>query len=185
MLQKKYEDFAEKLYAEFPDIEEKTIDDIANYGLKKIYQYVKTGEDILLRERKFYTFIGNWKKESLNQWIDSKVKEHHKKRKMFSDAKEIWDGWHYIGMTEDENTEFCKIGYLPTINLYKLIKECAIRKNIKYIYKTKLGYTCPQNKILWMEKRENYSKELCELSKEGTLWLEKRKIIKEKRNYYL
>lgn len=178
MLQRKYEDFAKRLYAEFPDIEENSIDDIADYGLKRIYHYVKNGEDVFLKDSKFFTFIGESKKDSEAQWVESKLKEHSKRRKMFKETGKLWDGWHYLGLTQEENDEFIKQGALPEINMYKLIKECAIRKDVKFIYRTKLGYTIPEHEILWMEKREGYKREDCEISEEGTAWMEKRNKIK-------
>lgn len=178
MLQRNYEDFAKKLYAEFPDIEESSIDDIADYGLKRIYHYIKNGEDVFLKDSKFFAFIGESKKDSEAQWNESKLKEHSKRRKMFKETGKHWDGWHYFGLTQEENEEFSEKGVISEINLYKLIKESAIRKGIKFIYRTKLGYTIPENEILWMEKRENYKREDCEISEEGTIWLNKRNKIK-------
>jgi len=76
-----------------------------------------------------------------------------------------------------ENEEFLENSILPEVNLYKLFKESVIRKDIKFIYRTKLGYTTPEKEILWMEKRE-IKKEDCELSEEGTVWLNRRNKIK-------
>jgi len=177
MAQRKYEDFAQRLYKEFPDIEETAIDVLADYGLKRIYHYTKTGEDVFLKDAHFFTFIGASKKDSEAQWVESKVKEHSKRRKMFKEKGENWDGWHYIGLTQLENEEFLENSILPEVNLYKLFKESVIRKDIKFIYRTKLGYTTPEKEILWMEKRE-IKKEDCELSEEGTVWLNRRNKIK-------
>jgi len=179
MAQKKYEDYAQELYKLFPHIEEKSIDDIANFGLKKIYHYAKTGGDIFLRVLSFYLFIGNYKKEGENQWISSTHREHIKRRKLFKEKKIAWNRKHYFGLTEEENSEFLKNKTLPIISLYKLMKECAIRKDIRYIYQTDLGYTQIDKKVLWSEKRENFSIDDCIPSKEGTILLEKRKNNRE------
>ena len=177
MAQKKYEDFAQRLYKEFPDIEESSIDSLADYGLKRIYHYIKTGEDVFLKDAHFFTFIGESKKDSETQWVGSKLKEHSKRRKMFKEKGESWDGWHYFGLTTMENDEFLEKLQLSEVNMYKLIKECAIRRDVKFIYRTKLGYTVSDKEVLWMEK-QGIEKENCEVSEEGTTWLDKRNKIK-------
>lgn len=166
MLQKKYEDYAKRLYEKFPLIEEKTLDVIADFGLKKLYSYVRNGGDMFLKDREFYLFIGSSLPPSKEQYIKSKFKQHGKIRRLFKDSKVPWNRWHYFGLTELENKEFVENGFLPIITLYKLRKECSIRRDIKYVYKTNLEYTLPEKEIRWLEKRENIKIENCEYSEE-------------------
>lgn len=160
MLQKKYEDYLEELYKLYPDIQEDSIKNIIEFGLKKLYSYVREGNDIFLRYKKDYMFIGHTSQESSSQWKASKLREHNKIRRLFLDKKEVWDGHHYIGLTVEENEEFQEVPIKVT--LYKLCKECSIRKQIKYVYKIDLKYTIPANEIPWREDRA-VSIEECEL----------------------
>jgi hypothetical protein len=152
MLQKKYEDYLKEIYTLFPDVKENSIKHIIEFGLKKIYDYVKTGSDILMTEKSSYTFIGRATKESAEQWGRSMLREHTKLRRMFMDKKESWDGFHYFGLTEEENSDFQENPQVVT--LYKIKKECSIRKSIKHIYRINLKYALPDNKVSWREERE-------------------------------
>lgn len=160
MLQKKYEDYLNQIYELYPDIEESSIRDILEFGLKKLYNYVREGNDIFLKVLSDYVFIGNPSKESLNQWNVSKLKEHNKRRRLFLDSKEEWDGYHYFGLTALENASFQTTPI--TIQMYKIRKECTIRKDISYIYRINLKYTVIPSKIPWREGRE-VSISQCEL----------------------
>lgn len=152
MLQKKYEDYLEEMYTLFPDIKEDSIKSIIIHGLKKIYDYIKTGNDIFMLEQSAYVFIGKSTKESGEQWGRSMLREHTKLRRLFIDKKEIWDGYHYFSLTEEENEDFQKNPRVVT--LYKIQKECSIRRQIKYIYRINLKYTIPSNKVSWREDKE-------------------------------
>jgi len=152
MLQKKYEDYLDEMYSLFPHISEDSIKHIIDFGLKKIYNYVKSGNDIMFNEKTSYLFIGNSSKESGKQWGLSMLKEHTKIRRLFLDKKESWDKYHYFGLTEEENKDFKDNSRIVT--LYKLKKECSIRKGIKYVYRINLNYPLPDNKILWREDME-------------------------------
>ena len=165
MLQKKYEDYLSQMYELFPDIEEESIQSIIVYGLKKIYDLVKIGSDVLMKDQENSIFIGTSIKASLEQQIASKLKEHSKLRRLFLDKKQPWDGYHYFGLTEEENEEFKTTPKIVT--LYKITKECSIRSKVKYVYKINLRYTIPVNKIVWREDRL-VSLEEVELSKEET-----------------
>lgn len=152
MLQKKYEDYLEEMYKLFPDVEEKSIQNIIEYGLKKIHSYVKGNNEILMKDQETILFIGPTEKESVQQSINSAIKEHIKYRRLFLDQKIVWDGFHYFGLTEAENVLFKKNKL--SVDLYKLMNECSIRLGIKYIYKINLNYSIPVNKIPWRETRE-------------------------------
>ena len=173
MALKKYEDFSKELYELFPYIEERSIDNIVKHGFIKLLEYIRFGNDIVFKNNAFSLFIGKMTKAGVLQWANSKVKEHVKIRLLHKASKKIWDGYHYLGLTEEENSEFIVKGLLPMVSLYKLLKESGIRKDIKFIYKVKLGYTIPEKEILWMEKREIKIRD-CEISEEGVAWLNKR-----------
>lgn len=179
MLQKKYEDYLEKMYELFPDVEEDSIKAIIEHGLKKLYDCVKTGNDIIMKDKESDVFIG-WKTQSsVTQWIRSKMKEHTKRRRIFLDQKIPWDRWHYFGLTEKENDEFTKTGEISSIHLYKILKESIIRKDIKYVYRTDLGYSLPENIVPWREMKDNIKLVDCELSEEGKKILDFRQYKKE------
>lgn len=165
MLQKKYEDYTEDLYKKYPDIETDCIDDIVKAGLKSIYEYIKNSGDVLLKDQSSFIFIGSQTKQGLKQWLNSTNKEHTKKRVMFLQSKAIWDGWYYLGLTEEENHEFETNGFYLNVTLYRLSNECDIRKNIKYIYRTKLKHSELGDKISWLKKKEKYYLKNCELFK--------------------
>lgn len=161
MLQKKYEDYLEEMYTLFPDVEESSIKHIIEFGLKKIYNYVKAGNDILMSGKSSYTFIGRATKASSEQWGRSMLREHTKLRRLFLDKKDPWDNFHYFGLTEKENEDFQTNSRIVT--LYKIKKECSIRTDVKYIYKINLKYTISENKIPWREDR-SLSIEECEIA---------------------
>lgn len=174
MLQKKYEDYLPELYKLFPDVKEESIKAIVEHGLKKIYDVIKIGSDILMKDGSASTFIGWSTVNPKEQWLRSKMKEHSKRRRIFLDQKIPWDRWHYFGMTEEENKVFVKTGESSSVHLYKILRECIIRKGIKYIYRTDLGYTLPENVVPWRESKENIKLSDCELSEEGQKILERR-----------
>jgi hypothetical protein len=94
------------------------------------------------------------------------------------DQKCIWDGWHYFGVTEEENCTFKGTGELPLVDLYRILKECIIRKGIKYIYRIDLGYSLPEKAIPWRESKENIKFIDCEFSEEGKKILDSREYKK-------
>lgn len=170
MLQKKYEDYLKEVYKLFPDIEETSIKEIIEYGLKKMHYYIKKGNEIFLRGKSSLLFIGAGEKESAKQLVNSTIKEHTKYRRLFLDKKQPWDGFYYFGLTEEENNNF--IDNKKIVDLYKLMNECAIRTGIKYIYRIKPSEIEIQ-KMSWRETKEVIFSE-AELSKEGMKKLKKR-----------
>lgn len=170
MLQKKYEDYLEEVYKLFPDVEESSIKNVIEYGLKKVHYYIKKGNEILLRGKDSLLFIGDAERESSRQLINSTIKEHTKYRRLFLDKKQPWDGFYYFGLTEEENCKFIKDKLI--VNLYKLINECTIRTGIKYVYKIKLNISDTE-KMPWIETREIDFKEVT-LSSEGMKKLKQR-----------
>jgi len=167
MLQKKYEDYLPELYNQFPDVKEDSIKSIIEHGLKKLYDTVKTGNDVRMSDRVSNVFIGWFVKDIKVHWKQSKMKEHTKRRRLFLDEKTVWDRWHYFGLTEEENNIFQETEEFPSVYMYKILRECIIRKDIKYIYKTNLGYTLPQHEVPWGEPKESVKLTDCELSEEG------------------
>jgi len=178
MLQKKYEDYLPTLYELFPDIKEDSIQNIIEHGLKKVYSLIKEGNDVKMQDKKASAFIGWSQSSSDEQWKQSKLKEHRKRRRIFLDQKIPWDRWHYFGVIEEENRIFEETGELPLVHLYKILKECIIRKSIKYIYRIDLGYDSPENVVPWRECKENIKLIDCELSEEGKKVLDAREYKK-------
>lgn len=167
MLQKKYEDYLDELYKLFPDVEEDSIKAIIEHGLKKMYDSVKVGIDLKLKDKETQAFIGWTTQKSSEQWTRSKLKEHTKRRRIFLDQKIPWDRWHYFGLTEKENQAFIETGEVSSMHLYKILREAIIRKDVKYVYRTDLGYTIPENIVPWREIKDNIKLVDCELSEEG------------------
>lgn len=159
MIQRKYEDYAERLYEEFPNVDKKSIDSIVIHGLKRIAYFIKLKQDIMLETNNkinsFYLYIGkvDTKIQQIPQYIRSKYAEHTKLRRLEKEKKIKHDGTYYFGLTEEENS----LEILPSVNLYKIEKECTIRNNVKYIYKTKFD----DNK--WCVKQNNFDKNKAEL----------------------
>lgn len=167
MLQKKYEDYLIELYNLFPEIKEESITSIIEHGLKRIYDLIKVGNDVKMNDRESSVYIGDHNNNPKKQWYFSKMKEHTKRRRIFLDQKIPWDKWHYFGLTEEENNIFVETGEFPTVQLYKILKECIIRRGIKYIYRIDLGYTIPENLVPWREEKKNIKLEECEISEQG------------------
>ena len=52
-------DYIDLVHEKYPDVPEAEIKRILVYGFKMILQYVRAGNDVCIRDQKFFFFIGN------------------------------------------------------------------------------------------------------------------------------
>ena len=163
MAQKKYEDYIEKIYDEFPDIDKESINDIVKYGLKKIHTHASTTQDIFLKMDRssdpFYLYIGHQDKDKYKQNIRSKTKQHNKIRKLFKERHGTFDGFSYFGLTDEEFDLFNENKVIEKITTYKLIDETSIRRGVNHIFRTKLDI---EDYDFWTKIVSNYKLNDCE-----------------------
>lgn len=175
MAQKKYEDYLERIYSKFPDIDQKSIDNIIEHGLKRIHYFAKRCQDIYIRsdnnDLPFYMYIGfKDQNKSLDQFCRSKRAQHRKIRILFKEKKIPFEEFSYFGLTNEEFEEFNKNGLIPRIIIYKILEESYIRSNVSHIFKTKIEFGEMET---WFAVRHNFERINAEyiLKREGLEFL--------------
>lgn len=140
----------------FPNVPQKDIETILNYGWRSLYLHNSYGGDTLIRDNKFWCYIGFLKKNSLEYFKYYIKKLTIKLRVQYKKQKTQWDGFYYFALTDPQYLEYLNqqnkkgrkrknFNYGNQI-LYKLLDECKLNKfNRKYIfkipYKVDLGFT--------------------------------------------
>lgn len=155
---KTIQDYYSEVYDKFPELDQKDIERILNFGFNSLYLHLVYGGDILIKDdsvNKYTCYIGKLTYKSLKHLKYYAKKLTTKLRVFYNRNKTEWDGFYYFALTENQYIEYLnqikskgrkrKYFKFNNILLYKLYKECKVKEySKKYIFKyatgTDLGY---------------------------------------------
>ena len=136
-------DYIDLVHKKYPDVPEAEIKRILVYGFKMILQYVRAGNDVCIRDPKFFFFIGNIPNTPLKTFSNYIYKLVKRIRYMFKRTKSIWDGYYYFALTENQFIDYLKQKrkkkkVFNKVFLYKLLEECKVQQySHPYIFRMK------------------------------------------------
>lgn len=130
------QDYIPKLKELYPDLKEEDIKRIIEYGWRMIYVANIAGCDTLVmsQKHKFWFYIGTLKKDSIEHYNYYKTKLLRKIRFLYYRLKPKWEGYYYLGLTEEE--------------AQPLIKKKG-RKRIHYSFNNKLVFKDKDSSTLY------------------------------------
>ena len=143
---KEIKDYYESLCEKFPDVSEKDIKRILNYGWKSLYLHNLYGGDTLITDDSLWCYIGTLRRDSIKHF-EYYIKKLTVKLRVLYKRKNIqWDGYYYFALTDSQYEDFLKqhnsrgrkkkiFNYGNQV-LYQILDECKIREhNRKYIFR--------------------------------------------------
>ena len=135
------DDYVEDVAAEFPELSEADVKRILTYGWKMILQYVSAGNDVMIKNRQIFFFIGKLYKDALRNFRNYVSKLSKRIAYMFRRTSSRWDGHYYFALTDKQYAEYCKQkkGKYKTFKkvwVYKLLEEIKVREfGKRYIFR--------------------------------------------------
>lgn len=145
---KQSEDYISQVQEKFPYWSKKELSKIINYGLKVIIWACKQGCDFSFGQRgQSKVFIGNISKDK-NVGVKNFGQKISKKERIISKLRKTkFDGYYYIGLTDEQNSKLKSKNQntkyiFKNINAYKLINELYHKKYIKHIWRIPYPLDC-------------------------------------------
>jgi hypothetical protein len=155
-----YEDYVDRLHAEFPEVNKKSINDVLKFGTGKMLYYKRLNIDLYIKDDvnlKFFLYIGDITTTAYNRNGIYFRKKRKKLRHMYSLDKEEYDGYFYFGLTDEQHARFKESNILDRVFYYKIKKEAHISPRVKYIYRVKMD-----DPHKWFIIKENYEEHKAE-----------------------
>ena len=154
-------DYVDIVQKKFPELTKEEIKKILVYGWKMIVQYVSAGNDIQIKDKNLFFFIGEIPINSLNMY-----KRYYKKLAlrvsyMYQRLKQRWDGYYYFTRTEKQYKDYLsqsrkKYKIFKNVKLYKILEEAKLtRPSDTYIFRVKEDKTDWRKKFYTELKTEN------------------------------
>lgn len=99
-----------KLKELYPDVKEKDLKRIVEYGWRMFYMSNVRGCDVLMSStlNKFWIYSGDLTYDSVKHYHYYRAKLKRKIRYIYRKHKREWDGYYYTGLTEDEYNALIK-----------------------------------------------------------------------------
>lgn len=101
---KNVSDYVDDVQKKFPFLTKVEINKIITYGLKKYATANKMHADVLLQnliDEPMTAFCGRLGVDALQHYRRFIVKNRMRERCLFKFRKEKWDGYYYIGLTDE------------------------------------------------------------------------------------
>lgn len=142
-------DYYEEMYKLFPDVPKKDIQKILSLGWKTLYLYNSMGADVVIKDKKFWSYIGYLKSDSLEYFKYYLKKLSIKFRILYKRLKIKWDGYYYFALQPSQYEKIInqqkskgrkrKYFTFENIKLYQILDECKVEENsAPYIFKVAL-----------------------------------------------
>ena len=181
---KEVKDYVDKVQEEFPIFTKQEITKILSYGLKQYAWVNKMHADVLLMingKQKSIAHCGMLGYDSLKHYWRFLTKNRMKERALFKLRHEEWDGYYYIGLTQEQHEGLKKHKkYITFKNVFltKLKKELYHLPFVKHIWRIPYLDDCgwrffkttvksDKAEYLGNNKYERYHKYLLGRSSEG------------------
>ena len=158
MKEKKIKDYYDAVCEKFPNIPRKDVEKILVHGMRAFYHTHLYGGDTLFQQGTFWMYCGKCFKDSLTFFRYWKLKVCSKLRYLSIIRKDKFDGYYYIGLTEERFHEYTdqlpktkrggrrKKFTFKNVMLYKLLNELVVANSYKYVFSVYLnadvGWTC-------------------------------------------
>jgi hypothetical protein len=123
-----YDEYLESTYAEFPDVNKKSIRDIARHGLSMLAFFQTKGHDIYLNNNieHLYYYFGQVSMNETQRYAISRRKIRRKLRLMHSLRKTPYSGYMYFGLTEAQYADHLQGKLIDRVILFKVKEELKI-----------------------------------------------------------
>lgn len=167
---KTIKDYYQQLYDKYPQVPEKDIRTIVNFGWRSLYLHNSYGCDVRITDQNFLAHFGKMTKNSLKHYYYYRNKLVRKLRILYKRRKMKWDGYYYFALTKKQYDEFYgskihKRGR-PTkkftfydIDMFKIKEECMVARSFsRYIFRIKYI-----EDIGWRFKRKKFTTDKAEL----------------------
>ncbi len=143
---KKINDYYEQMYSLFPSISKQDIKRILKFGWRSLYLHNSYGGDTLIRDNKFWSYIGNLRSDPLVHFRYYVRKLAIKLRVLYRRKKLEWDGYYYFALTDNQYDKYLsqikkkgrrrKYFEFGPVMVYQIFDECRICEHgKKYIFR--------------------------------------------------
>lgn len=164
-------DYLDQIYAEFPDLPQKTIVGILEHGYRDFYTLNNRGADIIIRNTRLYPFTAYFGKLFLNEDLRAryfmlKYKIKVRLKYQLERRTKPWDGYYYFGLTQEEYDKLIpkksgrikqKIDFGKRV-ICKAKRESCFLQKIKYVYR--IPWPQEETMIIFLDKLETRNIEL-------------------------
>ena len=101
---KSVNDYLPELIAQFPTVPPEDVKRAVEYGWRMLYYYNLRGCDTLISSTKYryWFYCGQLTRDSIKHYNYYRRMLRRKLRVLYSKKVKEWDGYYYIGLTEDE-----------------------------------------------------------------------------------
>ena len=132
---KHLDDYIDILHEKFPDIPKEEIERVMRYGLRMYYRHTKFYKDVCVKTTDFYTNATSFNFNNYRQY--SSKQNTLVSRFRYSKADYMYDGYYYVGLTDDEFKTYKRLKKKRFIDviLYKLRDECFRKSKYKHFFK--------------------------------------------------
>lgn len=122
-----YKDYIQKVYDEFPDIDEASIRSVVRHGLGMLMFFRVRDHDVYISNPKtnHYYYFGDTTHSQEERYEIMNKKLRRKIRVMSALRKEPFDGNYTFGLT-DEEWEASKTSPIMQVRLYRVKRECHL-----------------------------------------------------------
>lgn len=136
------DDYVPLLKEQYPDLDESDIKKILQYGWRMIYMANISGCDMLISSQKhnFWFYIGNLRKDSIKHFSYYKQKLIRKIRFLYYRLKPEYDGYYYMGLSEEEAEPLLKKRGRKRIHFTFYNKLVFNNKDASLLYYTSYPY---------------------------------------------
>lgn len=138
---KEVADYVDKVQERFPFLTKSEINKILTFGLKRYAWANKMHADVLITKRNneiFTAHCGPLGVDALKHFYRFLTKNRMRERVLFKMRKLEWDGYYYIGLSDEDHAKVAKNSRYKTFtNIYmtKLKKELYHIPQVKHIWK--------------------------------------------------
>ena len=136
---KKVQDYYEQLFELYPDVPQRDIKRIMQFGLKSFLMHNNYGGDVLLNSPTMWLYCGKLMKDSIKYYEYYRRKMIIKLRINHKRLNIPWDGYYYFGLIQSQYDRYLqqknsrgrpkKHFDFGNIVLYKYFDECNLRNN--------------------------------------------------------
>ncbi len=139
-------DYYERMYEKFPDIDKNEIKKILNFGWKNVYLMNSFGGDVIIKSSSIICYFGMLFKNSVVFFHYYRRKLINKIRMMYKRKHIPYDGYYYFAMTKHQYEDYInqqkqrgrprKYFKLNNVLLYKIKDVCELENfTKKYIFR--------------------------------------------------
>lgn len=144
----KLSDYLPQMYEIYPEVPESDIKKILTFAWKAVYLHNSYGGDVMIRNQKFFSYIGTLKKNPLLHFSYYKRKLITKIRVKYRRKGSPWDNYYYFAVTQEQYEDYLrqkkqvgrprKYFTFKNIYLYQIKDECELTESAKcYIFRVK------------------------------------------------